>query len=473
VLIGGIVWRDHNRDGRQNPGEQPMSGVAITLTAPGVVITMTTSVTGFYSFDGLTPGVPYVIEAGQPPGYTPTDRLGDPNDADNSDLDPVTLRSAPIVLRPGEIDREIDGGFFETPVLRFQKSLLTAGAVRPGQTITYQLIVRNTGPTLARNLVLTDPVPANTTYATGSASPDAAFDGALLVWHLPELSAGASFIAEFRVTVNDFVPATVITNVALLNTGNAVQRSNLVQSPLAPTAITLNEFGVLPAPEGMMLVWHTSDERETLGYNIWRSPTATRTLAQRANTNLLLTLGSLGGRYAFADPGGASGAYYWLEEVELNGRSNWHGPVLAMNTAVPVPPGGVPVRLVPVPLTAPDRVAVSAVSTVGAAPQQVVTGRAIAVLAPRSGSSEVIDGSKSRIASRNRVVHGFAGSVLQAARQARAVAQHPVIRPRPQRRGSPARVMLSVANALRLPNPAEREEIFGCATDHARCTRTQ
>ena len=42
------------------------------------------------------------------------------------------------------------------------------GSPRPSETLTYTLTVTNTGTTAATSVVITDPIPANTTYLPGT-----------------------------------------------------------------------------------------------------------------------------------------------------------------------------------------------------------------------------------------------------------------------------------------------------------------
>ena len=70
--MGDYVWMDTNRNGIQDAGEPPVSGVTVNLyTADGSLWdTTTTDNTGFYSFTDLLAGVQYVRAEG-PPGAVP------------------------------------------------------------------------------------------------------------------------------------------------------------------------------------------------------------------------------------------------------------------------------------------------------------------------------------------------------------------------------------------------------------------
>jgi fimbrial isopeptide formation D2 family protein/uncharacterized repeat protein (TIGR01451 family) len=79
--LSGRVYRDDNNDGIPDAGEPGIGGVTITLTGTddlgnSVLLTTTTSITGFYTFDNLRPGT-YTVSETQPAAYNDgTDRSG-------------------------------------------------------------------------------------------------------------------------------------------------------------------------------------------------------------------------------------------------------------------------------------------------------------------------------------------------------------------------------------------------------------
>ncbi len=79
--LSGLVYRDDNDNGIPEAGEPGIGGVTITLTGTddlgnSVVLTTTTSITGFYRFDNLRPGT-YTVSETQPTAYNDgRDRAG-------------------------------------------------------------------------------------------------------------------------------------------------------------------------------------------------------------------------------------------------------------------------------------------------------------------------------------------------------------------------------------------------------------
>ncbi len=95
-------------------------------------------------------------------------------------------------------------------------------AVRPGQGLTYTIVLSNASPIPAFNTHLTDTLPANTTYVTGSLAASqgvAEVAGRELRWQ-GVISRGQAVTITFQVMVADTVHAGyLITNAAQINDG--------------------------------------------------------------------------------------------------------------------------------------------------------------------------------------------------------------------------------------------------------------
>ncbi|MFH1563171.1 MAG: hypothetical protein ABIF11_07135 [Nitrospirota bacterium] len=105
------------------------------------------------------------------------------------------------------------------PLLEFHKEVISSGSATPGATLTYTLYYKNIGSGTATNILLTDAIPAETTYITGSAvgtNTDISYshDGGLnydefqtepvthIKWELPGvLAPGAGGNVSFEVRV--------------------------------------------------------------------------------------------------------------------------------------------------------------------------------------------------------------------------------------------------------------------------------
>jgi hypothetical protein len=94
------------------------------------------------------------------------------------------------------------------------------------------------------------------------------------------------------------------------------------------TAITLADFSISASASGATVNWRTSLESNTFGFHVLRGASPDRAQAVRINSALIAARGgSEGAAYRIDDAQSAAGMYYWLEEVELSGKTQFYGPV--------------------------------------------------------------------------------------------------------------------------------------------------
>jgi len=98
--IGDTVFEDSNENGVQDPGEDGIPGVTVTITYPdGTEETTVTDNTGTYIFDELPEG-DYIVTVGEGPDGT----------------SPTTPTSEMVTLEEGEDNMDVDFGFNEDPL---------------------------------------------------------------------------------------------------------------------------------------------------------------------------------------------------------------------------------------------------------------------------------------------------------------------------------------------------------------------
>ncbi|HKZ47229.1 MAG TPA: SdrD B-like domain-containing protein, partial [Thermoplasmata archaeon] len=126
---------------------------------------------------------------------------------------------------------DANGNFVETlfdyadvsvtaPVLSISKSadVLTAD---PGDTITYTIVVTNTGTGTATDLVIVDTLPGPTTYVSATPAPDSAV-GDVLTWVVSSLAGGSSISITITATVDAYTAdQTILHNVATVDFDDA------------------------------------------------------------------------------------------------------------------------------------------------------------------------------------------------------------------------------------------------------------
>ena len=137
------------------------SGQSLTLTIVG---TVDPSVTGT-----LTNTVT----------VTPPTGVTDPNPANNSATATTTVNRAAAMT----VTKTADQANYDV-----------------GDTVTYNLIVTNTGPSTATNVVVTDTVPAGLTFV--SATNGGTESGGVITWNLANLAVNGQFTPSFTATIN-------------------------------------------------------------------------------------------------------------------------------------------------------------------------------------------------------------------------------------------------------------------------------
>lgn len=98
-----------------------------------------------------------------------------------------------------------------------------------------------------------------------------------------------------------------------------------------PLVVTLDNFTATAAPDHILLAWETTSELNNLGFNLYRNSSAALPDAP-LNAALIPSQApgsSQGASYAWRDQTATPGAtyFYWLEDVDTNGRATRHGPL--------------------------------------------------------------------------------------------------------------------------------------------------
>jgi uncharacterized repeat protein (TIGR01451 family) len=136
------------------------------------------------------------------------------------------------------------------PVLTIQKSSMdvNGGTLVPGDTISYTIVVSNTGTANATGGVISDSVPVNTTFVPGSINLSPSGSGTKgttppgLVNNL-SIGAGQSITVRYAVTVNTPLPdQTKIVNTASVTSSEV----SVAASSSVTNTVTSNQVIYLP-----------------------------------------------------------------------------------------------------------------------------------------------------------------------------------------------------------------------------------
>jgi uncharacterized repeat protein (TIGR01451 family) len=306
-----------------------------TLPAVGATTgTITCTISSLPVNTGTPVSFPFVVKAslGDTPGATitntaninvPCSSASDPNCGNNSASTTVYVAS------PTQADVAITKTANPDPVDQ-------------GTNLQYTLQITNNGPAAAQGVTVSDPLPAQVTYASVSTTQGTCAYTAsttTVSCSLGTVTVGGLAIITINVNANTFSSSTLSTNTATVSatTGdpNLTNNTASVTSTIAaPTAVQLASFRAIPRQGGgVLLEWKTREEIRNLGFNIFRLDGAAH---ERLNPSIiagsaLLIRGGLpqhaAKTYQWFDPNGTSQSTYELEDVDLNGTRMPHGPV--------------------------------------------------------------------------------------------------------------------------------------------------
>jgi len=114
--ISGRVWEDINGNGVQEAGENGLNAVVVELVAGDCVLGSTVTANGgVYRIGDLIPGEPYALRLNTTLLISPMDAGAD--DATDSDFDPNTKLTEPLVLNLGENAVGVDAGLAYTATI--------------------------------------------------------------------------------------------------------------------------------------------------------------------------------------------------------------------------------------------------------------------------------------------------------------------------------------------------------------------
>jgi uncharacterized repeat protein (TIGR01451 family) len=234
-----------------------------------------------------------------------------------------------------------------TPDLQLAKS--EGGIlVLPGAPITYTLTYTNVGAIAATGVVITETVPANTSFDSTASRPttwncaDGASAGTTCTTTIGTVAGGGGTgSVRFVVVVNNALSpgTTQIVNTAVIgddgaNGADPTPSNNMggAVTQLSPTAISLVSFTATPDGDTIVVRWVTGAELNTWGFQLYRSTDSSRAQAIRITPQLILATGrGQAASYSWADTTAEAGIRYsyWLEEVEVGGATNEYGPASA------------------------------------------------------------------------------------------------------------------------------------------------
>lgn len=241
----------------------------------------------------------------------------------------------------GETQTNNDTGTDPTTIIGTLLTITKTGApnpIKPGQTLTYTINIKNTGPNNEATATLTDPLPTTDVTFVSVSHVDVGTTGVCLqaggtvTCTYTPFNKGAT--SAITITTTTLIPDTVVNTATITDTDTANDTVSAIATTTTtfPTSVEMHAFSAQHSASGNALVWKTGGESHNLGFNVYREENGTRVKVNAsliAGSALRMKLNSQthsGNSYAWIDSNAKPGAGYWLEDVSLNGTRTMHGP---------------------------------------------------------------------------------------------------------------------------------------------------
>ena len=191
---------------------------------------------------------------------------------------------------------------------------VNAATTAVGDTLTYTIDVTNSSSFSLSNVVVVDPIPAGTTYDTGTASPAATFNqiSNQLEWNLGTFAPGTTTLS-FDVTVGAVPPGTIIENQGRATaTGLPTIRSDRARTTIVAPSLEIMKLGPSNVEPG-------GDLDYTLEYRNVGTDSATNVVVRDAiPSNTDYVVGSASAGAEFSDDNGSTWTYSPSGIVDAN-----------------------------------------------------------------------------------------------------------------------------------------------------------
>ena len=145
--IGDFVWLDENKNGIQDDTELGIQGITVVLDSadfPAFHSTVTDQ-NGFYFFNNLYVGVEYKVRFIKDGTYEFSPQNAGSDLTKDSDAEPLTGESLPIILGSGEFNQTIDAGLFSASCESITSILASNGNICVGDSTS--IIATSSGGT--------------------------------------------------------------------------------------------------------------------------------------------------------------------------------------------------------------------------------------------------------------------------------------------------------------------------------------
>jgi uncharacterized repeat protein (TIGR01451 family) len=214
-------------------------------------------------------------------------------------------------------------------------------AVSRTDTLIYTITYTNAGPGIAFNAVMTDTLPPTATNVRtptvpGVITPTIDLAQGKIFFKLGTLRRNQVGKTTVTLTLGPNTPTgrNVVNTVEISSDTPDPNKTNNKSTDIdlvpGPNSVVLSELRVVRQTGGTLVLWRTVAEMDNYGFRVYRSATPSRSDAVLVTPNIIPGQGrgrADGASYSFFDANPPEGpAYYWLEDIDLNGTSEFHGP---------------------------------------------------------------------------------------------------------------------------------------------------
>lgn len=193
----------------------------------------------------------------------------------------------------------------------------------------------NTAGTAALDVVVTDAIPKGSFFWEVTGGAGGFVKPGVLAWQFEAMQPGVGYRVSFVVVAFRLEDVGWISNIAHVASGAGSAETNRIFHRAYPYAVLLQSLRATRGNDAaghpiVTVDWVIAGENGTLGYRVWRGPSAERGGAVAVSGGLIAATG-FGGSYAWVDAAAPAGdAFYWIEEVELDGQTATdYGPAVA------------------------------------------------------------------------------------------------------------------------------------------------